>query len=93
MKIWPLLVLTAAVAAHDRYCRCECGTNTLVNPIDRCGQCTLDYCTGLKNLCPKGTDESTILISCFSVESYKEQFIIVVFVLAVVALLVLGYWK
>lgn len=75
-------------SCYQQYCKCQCGTELSVTPIDKCGLCTKEWCLE-KNakLCPAETVPDDILISCFQVESAKEKVIVGFFVFCVVGLL------
>lgn len=96
-----LLGITSITSAYQQYCRCQCNTQHLVRPIDKCGLCTKEFCleedpklcaytqTGAKEKPDDVPGQSSIIISCYQLESRKERAIIYLFVLVV--LLMLGY--
>lgn len=93
LKVAFVLLLSVA-AAHQQYCKCECNGQLLVKNIDKCGLCTKQWCLEQnKNLCLDQVDADNILISCFQIESAKEKVVVLLFVVAVVGLLVGGYWR
>lgn len=102
MKISVLLAVLALVlasAAHQKFCKCQCNGKKLIEPIDNCGSCTKDFClTKDEKLCEVSDvtktdlhlEDVNILISCYQIESFKDQLIIYAFVLVVFILCVYG---
>lgn len=93
-----VLWLVAAAAAYQQYCKCQCNEVSIVQPIDRCGNCTKQFCLS-QDICssltatasPNGPPEPpVIIINCFQTESFKDSLIVYGFVLLVVGLLVYG---
>lgn len=75
-----------AVAGYQQYCKCQCSTNSLVAKIDKCIECTAQWCLQQKSdLCP-GDNTNNMLVSCFQLQSIKEKFLVVGFIIAVALL-------
>ncbi|KAI8355402.1 hypothetical protein B0O80DRAFT_497794 [Mortierella sp. GBAus27b] len=87
------------------FCKCVCGQEKSISPLPRdtqhsifggsskaCGSCTKQYCLEVKpNMCKGvGTGEGDELVtSCFERDSYKDQFIVYLFLTITFGLL--GY--
>lgn len=80
-----LLLFSRAALCFQQYCRCQDGQLLLVNRIDDCAQCTIDWCLS-QGKALEDTSPDEIIISCFTNESRKEQVIIYVFVATLVVL-------
>lgn len=100
LALWSLV---ASAAAYQQYCKCLCNEVSIVQPIDRCGNCTKQFClsqdicaqpSNPPNTLPDGTpatpDPPIILINCFQTESFKDSLVVYGFVLLLVGLLVYG---
>ncbi|QWW24733.1 hypothetical protein CA7LBN_003590 [Candidozyma auris] len=87
LKLMALLALAAIAYANQQYCKCECSGNSVLGKIDRCGLCNSSWCLQQNDKLCEDEEAEDIMISCFQIESSKEKFIIVVFVLSVLALL------
>lgn len=86
-----LWAMVAVAAAHQQFCKCQCGENEVIEKIDKCGLCNKEWCLQQNSeICPKETKQD-ILISCFQIESAKEKWIISLFVVAVLVLVVSGF--
>lgn len=80
-------------AGYQKFCRCSCNEKSLIETVEKCGQCTKDFCIGLDQALCESSDEmaaNDILISCFEIESFKEYFIIYSFVLLVIGFIIWG---
>ncbi|RLV93012.1 hypothetical protein JA1_002822 [Spathaspora sp. JA1] len=109
MKVSILLLFTLPIqitTAYQLYCRCDCNQNSIINPIEKCGLCTKEYCLNQdKNLCVVKDDKhknkydssekekENIIISCFQVESFKDSLIIYSFIFTVLGLLAYAGYK
>lgn len=91
-----VLSLVASSAAYQQYCKCLCNDVSIVQPIDRCGNCTKQFCLS-QDICssqPTNTSPNDsleppiIIINCFQTESFKDSLIVYGFVLLIVGLLV-----
>lgn len=93
--------LVASATAYQQYCKCLCNEVSIIQPVDRCGNCTKQFCLSQDicslpsntptNTSPNGSpDPPTILINCFQTESFKDSLIVYGFVLLLVGLLVYG---
>ncbi|ODQ79203.1 hypothetical protein BABINDRAFT_8787 [Babjeviella inositovora NRRL Y-12698] len=80
--------LLGFAAAYQQYCKCQCASNYTIFAVDNCGNCTKSFClTEYANICSE-VAEDTINISCFQIESFKDQFIVYGFIVTVIGLLV-----
>ena len=93
------LVFACSIAqAFQLYCKCQCNEKTIINTIDECKSCTKEYCL-LKDskLCEVELKEKInandveadqdIIISCYQIESLKDELIIYSFIITVLGLL------
>lgn len=93
-----LLGIVFTAAAYQQYCKCLCNDNSIVQPIDRCGNCTKKFCLS-QDICAAKHAESTdqaeppdILINCFQTESLKDLVIVYGFLVVLVSLVIYGHF-
>ncbi|KAL6449963.1 hypothetical protein SBY92_000748 [Candida maltosa Xu316] len=85
-----MVLLLPVTLSYQLYCKCECNIKTIINPIEKCKLCTQEYCLSQEDqLEGGGTEDSPkdIIISCFQVESFKESFVIYLFLTIVFGLM------
>jgi hypothetical protein len=80
-RILPLLFISWTVA-YTQLCRCQCGTNYTVIPLQldgvdlTCNNCTRKYCVEHANEICGGADEFVTSTSCFQRESELDRLVI-----------------
>lgn len=85
--------LTAGALAYTQLCRCECGSNYTVLPLQlegvdlSCNNCTKKYCAEHASSICSSIDDASIGTSCFQRESVFDQFVVYGFVVVTGVLL------
>lgn len=97
-----LLVVAAFSDSYQLYCKCQCdNSKTIINKVDKCKQCTREFClekdpelcevlldsTGDSSRPNKPITNDNIIISCYQVESTKDAFIVYLFLLVILGLM------
>lgn len=89
--LWTITLIVTVVTAHQQFCKCLCGENQVIKAIEKCGLCNEEWCLQQNNqLCPLESNED-ILISCFQIESTKELWIVMLYVIGVGVLIALPF--
>lgn len=92
MKLAVLLALLPLTVAYQQFCRCEYNEETQIHDVDQCNLCTTQFCLDRFGATFNETTD-TLVIGCFQIESLKESVVIYLFILLVLGLLAVGYYK
>lgn len=72
-----LVLLLPWTNAYQQYCKCQCSAEDLIVPIKACALCTKDVClASSKDFCK----DEEIKLSCYQVESVKDQMVVYGFI-------------
>ncbi|KAK6539923.1 hypothetical protein TWF694_008758 [Orbilia ellipsospora] len=96
------IFFTVLSAAADplSYCKCTCGTASIIIPLDHddpkaltCLDCNRSFCRSSNiNICD-GKKEDEISTSCFQRDSVKDETVVLIFIVATGGLLIYAALK
>lgn len=86
-KIPVLLLISVVNAQRQLFCRCNCGANYTVVPVDTCNDCTKRFCVKNADKSCQNVELAQISTSCFTRESTMHQVIIYMFLAITAGLL------
>jgi hypothetical protein len=86
--LWLFLIHKLNAANVSLLCQCSCSSQQSLQVVDSCGFCTRDHCQSIYTDCPSG-----VTLSCFQRGSYKDESIVLSFVILLILLLCLAFLR